>query len=229
MSATIILITNIALLIISLAGLTMLVTKLLLQRRTRQLAQTAKNAFENSTVVRVTVNSLDAASPYRKLAEAMLDAFHKHTLVSTQIRLSAWLSQAARASVLSLTNAAKTENSVIHLLAMSAVLVGFFGSLLSMFFALTSTDARLVVSHSIGTALFPLLLGIAVSAPLFLGLFVLDIGNKKNMLSLNAFAIDMIKLFLATAQRVNYESLTILTNQVSAHQPKEQDRIEAKP
>jgi hypothetical protein len=203
----------------------MLVTKLLLQRRTRHLAQSAKAAFENSTVVRATVNSLEPTSPYRKLAEAMLDAFHKHNLVSTQIRLSAWLSQAAKASVLNLTSAAKTENSIIHLLAVSAVMVGFFGSLLGIFFVLTG---KAPVTHAIGSAMIPLLLGISVSAPMFLGLFVLDIGNKKNMLSLNAFAIDMIKLFLATAQRVNYESLTTLTNQVLAPPNKEQERIEAK-
>lgn len=196
--------------LLSLVGIFMFTVKLMTQLRITAMAKKAKTTFEHIKVVREATNLLDSQSPYRMLAESMLDAFHKHGMVSTQISLSGWLSQSVRAAISGLFDLNQTDNTLIKVIAVGAPIIGLFGSVCEISSILIFSGASdIVISPYIGGALVMTIVGVGVSFPLFVGFYFLEKRNKSNLKAFKAFGNDMITLFLATANRMKYKPLGV--------------------
>ena len=199
-------ITVLLLLIMSLASWYVLISKLLAQKRMKDMATDAEQAFAKTKSLQAGTKAMVADSPFRFIAEASLDAVKQHNSVAGQVDLNTWAAQSIERSVATVQSDTQQGLAVLATVGSTAPFVGLFGTVWGIYNALVKIGASGQasidkVAGPVGEALIMTAIGLAVAVPAVLGYNWLVRRNKLGMDAVRAFGSDFHTSLLIQADR----------------------------
>ena len=199
-------ITVLLLVIMSLTSWYVLISKLIAQKRMKDMAADAEQAFVKNKSLLAGTKAMVAGSPFRFIAEASLDAVQQHSSVAGQVDLNTWAAQSIERSVATVQSNTQQGLAVLATVGSTAPFVGLFGTVWGIYNALTaigmSGQASIdKVAGPVGEALIMTAIGLAVAVPAVLGYNWLVRRNKLGMDAVRAFGSDLHTSLLVQADR----------------------------
>ena len=199
-------ITVLLLIIMSLASWYVLISKLMAQKRMKDMATDAEQAFAKTKSLQAGTKAMVAGSPFRFIAEASLDAVKQHTSVAGQVDLNTWAAQSIERSVATVQSNTQQGLAVLATVGSTAPFVGLFGTVWGIYNALVKIGASGQasidkVAGPVGEALIMTAIGLAVAVPAVLGYNWLVRRNKLGMDAVRAFGSDLHTSLLMQADR----------------------------
>ena len=188
--------TLVVLAIMSLASWYVLITKLLEQQRMGRQARQARQQFWAADKVSDGAATLDAASPYRFIAESALEGTRQHSGLVAQVDLNSWVIQCIERAAGVVQNRTQAGLAVLATVGSTSPFVGLFGTVWGIYNALVRIGATGQasidkVAGPVGEALIMTAIGLAVAVPAVLLYNYLVRRNKVITEKLRAFAGDL--------------------------------------
>ena len=195
--------TLVVLALMSVASWYVLIAKLIAQSRMGGQGRAANASFWKADSVQQGARALQAGSPYRYIAEAALEATHKHGGLIGKVDLNTWVAQSIERAVGTVHSRTQEGLAVLATVGSTAPFVGLFGTVWGIYNALVrigvSGQASIdKVAGPVGEALIMTALGLAVAVPAVLGYNWLVRRNKVAMDTVRAFGSDLHTVLLAT-------------------------------
>ena len=199
-------ITVLLLVIMSLASWYVLISKLIAQKRMKDMAADAEQAFAKTKSLQTGTKAMLPGSPFRFIAEASLDAVKQHGSVARQVDLNTWAAQSIERSVATVQSNTQQGLAVLATVGSTAPFVGLFGTVWGIYNALVKIGASGQasidkVAGPVGEALIMTAIGLAVAVPAVLGYNWLVRRNKLGMDAVRAFGSDLHTSLLMQADR----------------------------
>ncbi|HSI52335.1 MAG TPA: MotA/TolQ/ExbB proton channel family protein [Ramlibacter sp.] len=188
--------------IMSLASWYVLIAKLIAQSRMGGQGKAANQSFWKADTVRQGAETLQAASPFRFIAEQALEAARKHDGLIGQVDLNSWTAASIERAVATVHSRTQEGLAVLATVGSTAPFVGLFGTVWGIYNALVKIGASGQasidkVAGPVGEALIMTALGLAVAVPAVLGYNWLVRRNKVGMDTVRAFGSDLHTVLLA--------------------------------
>ena len=194
------------LLIMSISSWYVTVVKLLEQAKMTKQARAAAKDFWPAGTIEQGAQALDAASPYRFIADAGTNALKKHNGLMGHIPLSDWVSMSIDRAVGRIQSNTQNGLAVLATVGSISPFVGLFGTVWGIYHALTaigiSGQASIdKVAGPVGEALIMTAIGLAVAVPAVLAYNWLVRRNKGVMDDVRAFGQDLHAVVLGTVAK----------------------------
>jgi biopolymer transport protein ExbB len=195
-------VTLLILAIMSLGSWYVLLAKLIAQSRMGGQGRSANQVFWKADTVRQGIESLQAGSPFRFIAETALEATRKHDGLIGQVDLNTWVAQSIERAVATVHSRTQEGLAVLATVGSTAPFVGLFGTVWGIYNALVRIGASGQasidkVAGPVGEALIMTAIGLAVAVPAVLGYNWLVRRNKVGMDTVRAFGSDLHTVILA--------------------------------
>jgi biopolymer transport protein ExbB len=198
--------TLLILVLMSMASWYVIFTKLAEQSRVLRLAREANERFWSAGTVRQGADALDAASPFRFIAEKGLDGASKHDGLLGSVDFNTWVTMSIQRAIGNVQSRMQDGLALLATVGSTAPFVGLFGTVWGIYNALVkiglSGQASIdKVAGPVGEALIMTAIGLAVAVPAVLGYNWLVRRNKTVMEEVHAFGADLHAVLLASAPR----------------------------
>jgi biopolymer transport protein ExbB len=156
--------------------------------------------------VRQGADTLDAASPFRFIAEAGLEATKKHSGLLEHVDLNTWVTMSIQRAMERVQSRLQDGLAFLATVGSTAPFVGLFGTVWGIYHALTAIgiagQASIdKVAGPVGEALIMTAIGLAVAVPAVLGYNWLVRRNKSSMDEVRAFGNDLHSVLLSSAPK----------------------------
>ncbi len=199
-------ITLLLLVLMSVASWYVIFSKLAEQSRMRQHGKAAQGDFWTSVSLRQAAEGLDAASPYRFIAEKGLESANRHEGLLSAVDFNTWVTMGLQRALGTVQSRLQDGLAVLATVGSTAPFVGLFGTVWGIYHALVkigiSGQASIdKVAGPVGEALIMTAIGLAVAVPAVLGYNWLVRRNKAVMEEVNAFAADLHAVLLSSAKK----------------------------
>jgi biopolymer transport protein ExbB len=176
------------------------------QRRMHAFAQAAQGPFWAAASLREASEGLDAASPYRFIAEKGLEGAAKHGGLLGSVDFNTWVSLSLQRALGTVQSRLQNGLAVLATVGSTAPFVGLFGTVWGIYHALVkigiSGQASIdKVAGPVGEALIMTAIGLAVAVPAVLGYNWLVRRNKAVMEEVQAFGADLHAVLLASKSK----------------------------
>ncbi len=197
--------TLIILVIMSMGSWYILITKLIDQVRLGGQAKAATENFWKAKTVKAGIDSLDAKSPFRYIAEnGSKSTEHHEGALLEQIDLNTWVTMSIQRSVDKVQSRLQDGLAFLATVGSTAPFVGLFGIVWGIYHALTAIgiagQASIdKVAGPVGEALIMTAIGLAVAVPAVLGYNFLVRRNKSAMEDVRSFSADLHSVLLSGA------------------------------
>ncbi|WP_428423800.1 MotA/TolQ/ExbB proton channel family protein [Methylibium sp.] len=193
------------LLIMSMGSWYIIVVKLVEQAKINRQAKLAAKTFWSAGSVRQGADTLEAASPFRFIAEAGLEATKKHSGLFEHVDLNSWVTMSIQRAMDRVQSRLQDGLAFLATVGSTAPFVGLFGTVWGIYHALTAIGVAGQasidkVAGPVGEALIMTAIGLAVAVPAVLGYNWLVRRNKGSMEEVRAFGNDLHSVLLATSQ-----------------------------
>jgi biopolymer transport protein ExbB len=197
--------TLLILIIMSMGSWYVIFTKLLEQSKIAKQAKAVQDSFWSGGSVRQSTDRLDAASPFRFIAEKGMEGATKHVGLLGAIDFNTWVTMSIQRAMSSVQSRLQQGLAVLATVGSTAPFVGLFGTVWGIYNALVkigmSGQASIdKVAGPVGESLIMTAIGLAVAVPAVLGYNWLVRRNKAAMESVHAFGDDLHAVLLATAK-----------------------------
>ena len=198
--------TLLILVLMSMASWYVIFTKLAEQSRVLRLAREANERFWSAGTVRQGADALDAASPFRFIAEKGLDGASKHDGLLGSVDFNTWVTMSIQRAMGQVQSRMQDGLALLATVGSTAPFVGLFGTVWGIYNALVkigmSGQASIdKVAGPVGEALIMTAIGLAVAVPAVLGYNWLVRRNKTAMEEVQAFGADLHAVLLAGSQK----------------------------
>ena len=198
--------TLLILVLMSMASWYVIFTKLAEQSRVLRLAREANERFWSAGTVRQGADALDAASPFRFIAEKGLDGASKHDGLLGSVDFNTWVTMSIQRAIGQVQSRMQDGLALLATVGSTAPFVGLFGTVWGIYNALVkigmSGQASIdKVAGPVGEALIMTAIGLAVAVPAVLGYNWLVRRNKAAMEEVQAFGADLHAVLLAGSQK----------------------------
>lgn len=198
--------TLIILIIMSLASWYVLISKLLAQKKMRDMAKEAEIALSKAGNLKQGAAAMAADSLYRFIVDASIVAVQQHASVAGQVDLNTWAAQSIERSVASVQSNSQQGLAVLATVGSTAPFVGLFGTVWGIYNALVKIGASGQasidkVAGPVGEALIMTAIGLAVAVPAVLGYNWLVRRNKVGMDGVRAFGSNLHTALLQQADK----------------------------
>jgi biopolymer transport protein ExbB len=198
--------TLLILVLMSMASWYVIVTKLVEQSRVLRLAREAQDRFWSAGTVRQGADALDAASPFRFIAEKGLEGASKHDGMLGSVDFNTWVTMSIQRAMGQVQSRMQDGLALLATVGSTAPFVGLFGTVWGIYNALVkigmSGQASIdKVAGPVGEALIMTAIGLAVAVPAVLGYNWLVRRNKAAMEEVQAFGADLHAVLLAGSQK----------------------------
>ena len=196
----------ILLLIMSMGSWYIIIVKIIEQAKIGRQAKLAEKGFWNAGSVRQGADTLEAASPFRFIAEAGIDATKKHDGLHGAIDLNTWITTSIQRAMERVQSRLQDGLAFLATVGSTAPFVGLFGTVWGIYHALTAIGVAGQasidkVAGPVGEALIMTAIGLAVAVPAVLGYNWLVRRNKAAMDDVRAFGNDLHSVLLANAPK----------------------------
>ena len=197
--------TLLILVLMSMGSWYVIFTKLAEQSKMQKFARDAQTNFWASGSVRQAADALDAASPFRFIAEKGLEGASKHEGLLGTVDFNTWVTMSIQRAMGTVQSRMQDGLAVLATVGSTAPFVGLFGTVWGIYHALVkigmSGQASIdKVAGPVGEALIMTAIGLAVAVPAVLGYNWLVRRNKAVMEEVNAFGSDLHAVLLASAK-----------------------------
>ncbi|WP_374352755.1 MotA/TolQ/ExbB proton channel family protein [Chitinimonas sp.] len=199
----------IALLLMSIAAWTVLLTRLWRQMRLRRMADTAAHGFWHAHGFEEGLRLLAGeGNPFRLMAEEAREAVAHHRDnqgdLHGQLALPDWLTSCLQNAIDESVERMQSGLSILASIGSTAPFVGLLGTVWGIYHALTgiglSGQASIdKVAGPVGEALIMTAFGLTVAIPAVLGYNALVRGNRQLLGRINRFAHDLHAYFVTGA------------------------------
>ena len=198
--------TLLILVLMSMGSWYVIFTKLTEQSRMLKFAKTAQANFWTSGSVREAADALDAASPFRFIAEKGLEGASKHGGLLGNVDFNTWVTMSIQRAMGTVQSRMQDGLAVLATVGSTAPFVGLFGTVWGIYHALAkigmSGQASIdKVAGPVGEACIMTAIGLAVAVPAVLGYNWLVRRNKAVMEEVNAFGADLHAVLLSSAKK----------------------------
>lgn len=199
-------ITLLILVLMSVGSWYVIFIKLLEQSRMRQHGRVAQASFWASPSLRQATDALEAASPYRFIAEKGLESATRHEGLLSAVDFNTWVTMSLQRALGTVQSRLQDSLAVLATVGSTAPFVGLFGTVWGIYHALVkigmSGQASIdKVAGPVGEALIMTAIGLAVAVPAVLGYNWLVRRNKALMEEVNAFGADLHAVLLSTGKK----------------------------
>ncbi len=183
-----------------------LIVKLLDQSKMMRQAKAAAENFWTAGSVAQGAEKLEAASPFRFVADAGVQATQKHGGLLEHVPLSDWVTMSVGRAMDRVQSRMQDGLSFLASVGSTAPFIGLFGTVWGIYHALArigvSGQASIdKVAGPVGEALIMTAIGLAVAVPAVLGYNWLVRRNKGVMDEVRAFGADLHSVILASASK----------------------------
>ena len=197
--------TLLILVLMSMGSWYVIFTKLAEQSKMQKFARDTQQNFWASGSVRQAADALDAASPFRFIAEKGLEGASKHVGLLGTVDFNTWVTMSIQRAMGTVQSRMQDGLAVLATVGSTAPFVGLFGTVWGIYHALVkigmSGQASIdKVAGPVGEALIMTAIGLAVAVPAVLGYNWLVRRNKAVMEEVNAFGSDLHAVLLASAK-----------------------------
>ena len=194
------------LLIMSMGSWYIIVVKFIEQTKIGRQAKLAEKGFWNAGSVRQGADALEAASPFRFIAEAGIDATKKHDGLHGAIDLNTWITTSIQRAMERVQSRLQDGLAFLATVGSTAPFVGLFGTVWGIYHALTAIGVAGQasidkVAGPVGEALIMTAIGLAVAVPAVLGYNWLVRRNKAAMDDVRAFGNDLHSVLLSAPKK----------------------------
>jgi len=194
------------LLVMSVSSWYVTIVKLLEQTKMNKQARAATKDFWPAGTIEQGAQALEAASPYRFIADAGTNALKKHNGLMGHIPLSDWVSMSIDRAVGRIQSNTQNGLAVLATVGSISPFVGLFGTVWGIYHALTaigiSGQASIdKVAGPVGEALIMTAIGLAVAVPAVLAYNWLVRRNKGVMDDVRAFGQDLHSVVLGSVAK----------------------------
>ena len=194
------------LLIMSMGSWYIIVVKFIEQTKIGRQAKLAEKGFWNAGSVRSGADALEAASPFRFIAEAGIDATKKHDGLHGAIDLNTWITTSIQRAMERVQSRLQDGLAFLATVGSTAPFVGLFGTVWGIYHALTAIGVAGQasidkVAGPVGEALIMTAIGLAVAVPAVLGYNWLVRRNKAAMDDVRAFGNDLHSVLLSAPKK----------------------------
>jgi biopolymer transport protein ExbB len=198
-------ITLLILVLMSVGSWYVIFAKFTAQARMHKQGLTAQADFWTSANLRQATEALDAASPYRFIAEKGLESANRHEGLRIGVDINIWLSMSLQRALSTVQNRLQDSLAVLATVGSTAPFVGLFGTVWGIYHALVkigmSGQASIdKVAGPVGEALIMTAIGLAVAVPAVLGYNWLVRRNKALMEEVNAFGAELHAVLLSSGK-----------------------------
>lgn len=198
-------ITLLILVLMSVGSWYVIFVKLLEQSRMRQHGRVAQGSFWASPSLRQAADGLEAASPYRFIAEKGLESATRHEGLLSAVDFNTWVTMSLQRAMGTVQSRLQDSLAVLATVGSTAPFVGLFGTVWGIYHALVkigiSGQASIdKVAGPVGEALIMTAIGLAVAVPAVLGYNWLVRRNKALMEEVNAFGADLHAVLLSSGK-----------------------------
>jgi biopolymer transport protein ExbB len=199
-------ITLLILVLMSVGSWYVIFTKLSEQARIRKHGLAAQGNFWAAASLRQATEGLDAASPFRFIAEKGLESATRHEGLLSAVDFNTWVSMSLQRALSTVQSRLQDGLAVLATVGSTAPFVGLFGTVWGIYHALVkigiSGQASIdKVAGPVGEALIMTAIGLAVAVPAVLGYNWLVRRNKAVMEEVNAFGADLHAVLLSSAKK----------------------------
>jgi biopolymer transport protein ExbB len=199
-------ITLLILVLMSVGSWYVIFTKFSEQSRMRKHGLAAQGDFWAAASLRQATEGLDAASPYRFIAEKGLESANRHEGLLSNVDFNTWVSMSLQRALSTVQSRLQDGLAVLATVGSTAPFVGLFGTVWGIYHALVkigiSGQASIdKVAGPVGEALIMTAIGLAVAVPAVLGYNWLVRRNKAVMEEVNAFGADLHAVLLSSAKK----------------------------
>ena len=189
--------------LMSMASWYVIVTKLLEQGRMGRQAKKADERFWNAGTVTAGAAQLDDGSPFRYIAEAGLEASHKHGGLHAKVDFADWVDLSIHRATERVQRRLSGGMSLLATVGSTSPFVGLFGTVWGIYHALTAIGVAGQasidkVAGPVGEALIMTAIGLAVAVPAVLGYNWLLRRNTAVMDEVRDFSGELHSVLLAT-------------------------------
>ncbi len=190
-------------LVMSMGSWYIIVVKVIEQSKIARQAKAASKSFWTAGTVRQGADSLEAASPFRFIAEAGLEASKKHGGLLEHVDLNTWVTMSITRAMERVQSRLQDGLAFLATVGSTAPFVGLFGTVWGIYHALTAIGVAGQasidkVAGPVGEALIMTAIGLAVAVPAVLGYNWLVRRNKSAMDDVRAFGNDLHSVLLST-------------------------------
>ena len=197
--------TLLALVLMSMASWTVIVSKTLQQAKTLRHARSAQQQFWQAATVREGATALEADSPFRFIAQQGMEGAAKHSGLLGSVDLHTWITMSLQRATQQVQSRLQDGLALLATVGSTAPFVGLFGTVWGIYNALVkigvSGQASIdKVAGPVGEALIMTALGLAVAVPAVLGYNWLVRRNKAVMEEVYAFSSDLHAVLLASTR-----------------------------
>ena len=197
--------TLLALVLMSMASWTVIVSKTLQQAKTLRHARSAQQQFWQAATVREGATALEADSPFRFIAQQGMEGAAKHSGLLGSVDLHTWITMSLQRATQQVQSRLQDGLALLATVGSTAPFVGLFGTVWGIYNALVkigvSGQASIdKVAGPVGEALIMTALGLAVAVPAVLGYNWLVRRNKAVMEEVHAFSSDLHAVLLASTR-----------------------------
>lgn len=180
------------------------VVKLIEQARMNRQARAARESFWKAGSVQEGARALEAASPFRFIADAGIEASSKHGGLFEHVALNDWVTMSIQRAIERVQSRLQTGLAWLATVGSTAPFVGLFGTVWGIYHALTAIGVAGQasidkVAGPVGEALIMTAIGLAVAVPAVLGYNWLVRRNKRLMDEVRGFGGDLHAVILATS------------------------------
>jgi biopolymer transport protein ExbB len=189
--------TLIILVIMSMGTWYIMVTKLFEQTKLFRQAKAAQASFWSAKSVQEGINSLDANSPFRYIAQSATEASQRHEgSLTDKIDLHTWVTMSIQRAAENVQSRLQDGLAYLATVGSTSPFVGLFGTVWGIYHALTAIgiagQASIdKVAGPVGEALIMTAIGLAVAVPAVLGYNWLVRRNKVAMEKIRGFSADL--------------------------------------
>ena len=178
-----------------------MVVKSLEQSKMRRQAGLAAQHFWSAGSVRQGADALDAASPFRYIADAGIEATRKHVGLLEHVDLNDWITMSIQRAIDAIASRMQGGLAFLATVGSTAPFVGLFGTVWGIYHALTAIGVAGQasidkVAGPVGEALIMTALGLAAAVPAVVGYNWLVRRNKGVMDEVRAFGNDLHAVLL---------------------------------
>ena len=194
--------TLLILVLMSMASWYVLVTRLAASLKMSAEARSVRQRFFKAATLEAGVATLGAASAFRYIAEAGINAREHHEGSLTEhIDRNTWITMSVQRSVDEVQSRLQGGLAILATVGSTAPFVGLFGTVWGIYHALTAIgiagQASIdKVAGPVGEALIMTAIGLAVAVPAVLGYNALVRRNKVTMDAVRGFAADLHGILL---------------------------------
>jgi len=185
----------------SLASWYVIVTKFLEQNRIILLGHQTQKTFWHSGNLRLGVDTLNEASPFRFIAEKALEGVSQHDGRLVLVDFNTWVTLSIQRAMTTVQNRMQHGLALLATVGSTAPFIGLFGTVWGIYHALISIgisgQASIdKVAGPVGESLIMTAIGLAVALPAVLGYNWLVRRNKLNIETVHAFGADLHAVLL---------------------------------